>query len=562
MKTYILKTIDEPSYWFYHMYDGDHMLTDAELDTVFGTAGSAHFVFDFDGTSANTNQFYIRNNADTQTKIAMSSVLDGGSGAIEEGIPFLGTWNANSSTFSSFVKLIGRTLSDEQLTFLMHEIKKKGDVVQTTGTSQTDVMSQNAATKLVYGDPSSLGHIVIGNGATYNTGQFSSHSITIGKNATDNSANGRSTTIGDSASSAYQGVALGDTATAGPSATAIGYEAEAIADCTAVGWGAKAKGSFAYSTAIGYNAIANNGYGVAVGANAGATGQRSIAIGGCNYGNNPAKATASRSIAFIEGTVSGSYSIGFGADVTQSGIMNIETNGNNGYSSTTYRLLSGVYDGQSAHDAATKGQLDALILANAGAPTTSTTGTVGQILEDTTNGKLYICTAIVPGTDPDPDTYTWAEVGTGGAAGMTILSYGTSTYAQALAAYQANQLVYCRASSDNDPGSGSQLRMAFLAYVNDPTTPTEFEFQYYRSVTAKSDATQGDETFVYKLDQSTGWSVTKRNNYTKIAAGTGLTSTYSSGTLTLNSDAPVITMTSTDPGEGAALAANNFIAVY
>lgn len=167
-----------------------------------------------------------------------------------------------------------------------------------------------------------------------------------------------------------------------------------------------------------------------------------------------------------------------------------------------------------------------------------------------------------------PTAAQWQDLATrvknagGGSAGMTILSYGTSTYAEALAAYQAKELVYCRASSNSDPGSGNQLRMAFLAYVNDQTTPTEFEFQYYRSVSTKSDATQGDETFVYKLNQSTGWSVTKRNNYTKIVAGTGLSSTYSSGTLTINSDAPVITMTSTDPGEGVALAANNFIAVY
>lgn len=56
---------------------------------------------------------------------------------------------------------------------------------------------------------------------------------------------------------------------------------------------------------------------------------------------------------------------------------------------------------------------DAKVKTNAGAPTTSTVGTLGQLLEDTTNGKLYICTAVVPGTEPDPDTYTWEEVGTG-----------------------------------------------------------------------------------------------------------------------------------------------------
>lgn len=55
------------------------------------------------------------------------------------------------------------------------------------------------------------------------------------------------------------------------------------------------------------------------------------------------------------------------------------------------------------------GKIDARIKTNAGAPTTATTGTVGQLLEDTTNGKLYICTSISGGT------YTWTEVGASGA---------------------------------------------------------------------------------------------------------------------------------------------------
>jgi hypothetical protein len=60
--------------------------------------------------------------------------------------------------------------------------------------------------------------------------------------------------------------------------------------------------------------------------------------------------------------------------------------------------------------------------------------------------------------------------------GMYIASYGSSTYADVLAAYQAKKIVYCRASSNSDPSSGEQKRLAFLAYVNYDTTPTEFEF--------------------------------------------------------------------------------------
>ena len=53
------------------------------------------------------------------------------------------------------------------------------------------------------------------------------------------------------------------------------------------------------------------------------------------------------------------------------------------------------------------------IIQNAGAPTTSTAGTLGQLLTDTTNAKLYQCTAI-DNTDPQNPIYTWTEVGGGG----------------------------------------------------------------------------------------------------------------------------------------------------
>ena len=50
------------------------------------------------------------------------------------------------------------------------------------------------------------------------------------------------------------------------------------------------------------------------------------------------------------------------------------------------------------------------VIQNAGAPTTSTAGTLGQLLTDTTNAKLYQLTAI-DNTDPQNPSYTWSEVG-------------------------------------------------------------------------------------------------------------------------------------------------------
>lgn len=127
--------------------------------------------------------------------------------------------------------------------------------------------------------------------------------------------------------------------------------------------------------------------------------------------------------------------------------------------------------------------------------------------------------------------------------GLVILSYGSSTWNDFLTAYSKNKVVYCRASSNSDPASGSQTRLAFLAYVNNASSPTEVEFQYYRSVSSHSDSQQGDQVFVYKLTSGGTWTVTTRNAFSKVVAGTGLSSSYSSGAITLSANA----QTETDP---------------
>ena len=112
---------------------------------------------------------------------------------------------------------------------------------------------------------------------------------------------------------------------------------------------------------------------------------------------------------------------------------------------------------------------------------------------------------------------------------MVIARYGVSTYAEVLDAYQKGWIIYTRASSNSNPASGNQLRLGFLAYVNDMTTPTEFEFQYYRSQSSHTDANQGDQVYVYKLNKNNGWTVTVREAYTKLIPSTGLTYTFANG---------------------------------
>lgn len=163
---------------------------------------------------------------------------------------------------------------------------------------------------------------------------------------------------------------------------------------------------------------------------------------------------------------------------------------------------------------------------------------------------------------PNKPSYTASEVGalpsdtaipsktsdlandSGFITGMEILSYGSSTWADFIAAYNAKKVVYCRASSNANPASGSQTRLAFMAYVNNATSPTSVEFQYYRSVSSHSASQQGDQVFVYTLTSAGVWSVTTREASSKVAAGTGLSSSYASGTITLNLDATIPTKTS------------------
>lgn len=162
------------------------------------------------------------------------------------------------------------------------------NVVQTTGTSTEDVMSQNAVSSIVFADPGADTKIKIGSGASVST---QNDNMAIGHSASANGLNAMA--IGASASSRNGGVALGASAKAGNTS------------------------SQTHALALGYNAQA-------LGA--------------------------------------GAIALGRDSSSTHQGEMNIGTSNTSfGYNSTNYRLLSGVYDGQSAHDAVTVEQVNATI---------------------------------------------------------------------------------------------------------------------------------------------------------------------------------------------------------
>lgn len=134
---------------------------------------------------------------------------------------------------------------------------------------------------------------------------------------------------------------------------------------------------------------------------------------------------------------------------------------------------------------------------------------------------------------------TWKDT----TAKLVEMSYGESNaWAKFIAAYNAGSIVYCRASSNANPGSGSQTRKAFMAYVNNATSPTSVEFQYVRSVSSKTDSQQGDQVFVYTLTSTGGgtWSVASRNMGPKINVSGPITKTFTTGanaTITIGADA-------------------------
>ena len=257
-----------------------------------------------------------------------------------------------------------------------------------------------------------------------------------------------------------------------------------------------------------------------------------------------------------------------------------------------------------------KDLVDSLAFKNAGAPTTATVGTVGQLLEDTTNGKLYICTA----ADTVTPSYTWAEVG--GASGPTVVqTTGTSTtdvmsqnavtrtlfdgdgtssattnhiaigtnsatqggktaYASvsvgggarangefgiAIGGYGTND-AYATASASGiaiggyNPNASGDGSIAVGVYGATASGKGSIALGYTSSATAQGQMDIGSTSTSYGYNSSNYRLLT--GLYDPQSAHDAATKGY------VDTVTPTITMQTTDPGEGSALAANNFIAVY
>lgn len=142
---------------------------------------------------------------------------------------------------------------------------------------------------------------------------------------------------------------------------------------------------------------------------------------------------------------------------------------NDGQNATVTDMKVGVVDNLTSYSiskalSANQGRvlnekIEGRVITGAGAPTTSTVGTVGKLYEDTTNGKLYQCTAVTPGTDPDPTTYTWTEVGAGGSGPTVVQTTGTSQ-TDVMSQNATTDLIYA------DPGTNSKIRIGTSSNIN------------------------------------------------------------------------------------------------
>lgn len=88
-----------------------------------------------------------------------------------------------------------------------------------------------------------------------------------------------------------------------------------------------------------------------------------VAIGGTTLSSLATEASTAQAIAIGIGSKATARStISFGGLADTQGLMNVGTQGSaNGYNNTNYRLITGVHDGQDAHDAVTVGQINNLI---------------------------------------------------------------------------------------------------------------------------------------------------------------------------------------------------------
>ena len=247
-------------------------------------------------------------------------------------------------------------------------------VVQTTGTSTTDVMSQDATTKMVYEDGEAKKRIRLGDGASVSN----DGNVAIGANSSvTGTGRNKCVAIDGTVKAQNTGIAIGGSVQ-GDENIAIGGSV----------------GTKKYNTALGFSSFVGCAYGTSIGygsytkADYSGSGSGCMALGAYSGGNSNPDFDGNSGLIVV--------SMEQGSEGT--------TRYHCGYNGSRLRIIRGLYEPQLDHDAATKGYVDPST--DTTAPTTSTAGRLGEIRIDTSTNTAYMCVS----ADSTSSTYTWKQI--------------------------------------------------------------------------------------------------------------------------------------------------------
>lgn len=339
-------------------------ISDADLATIFGSDGKARFILDWDGKrSESPLRIQIRNSSNT---VVISHTTQK---ALLPAQLYEGTWTGGASTFTSFTPVEGKTLSEDQLSFLMEQIKSaQASGIKTLTTADYDYPAGNPTQVALWLLDSGIYKI----GETMNVRGLSG-------------ATGLNVNVGDIII-----ISKSSTLTKALVLSTADNNRVKIFNATPTG------GDSSYSTIVGAQDV-----------------------------------------------------------ITARDVGDTLT-------STDNRIPLSAKQGKVLKDL-----IDSLVIKNAGTPTTATVGTVGKLLEDTTNGKLYQCTAI-DNTDPQNIVYTWTEIGAGG--GSSVQSDWNQNDPEA-ADYIKNRIAYPTQSVSKSLDVTEYDWGGYSGYVSGTVTP-------------------------------------------------------------------------------------------
>ena len=260
-----------------------------------------------------------------------------------------------------------------------------------------------------------------------NTATGTEGALAIGDGSTGSGRGSTAIGAGSSTTEAYS-VAVGHNAKANGGLIAIGNEATA-SSINAMAFGFAAKATGVGSLAVGQSITASGGGAIAIGSSNKAGGSNSISVGGSinnTSGQNSVRIgynTLQKSTYDLTGNygigigynayTTNQYGTAIGANANVKADYGIQigsgsnTEANTLYvglsSSSNYKLLDA--DGTIPAERLVNAPCSALeVLTGTAAPTTSTTGELGEIYIDTTSGNGYMCVNITDGT------YTWKNI--------------------------------------------------------------------------------------------------------------------------------------------------------